>query len=80
MYYIMDFFFIFIKKVKKEMFKINNRTVQNKRTGEKFGPVKIIVLYLIRIVHSGNWAKKNDRICAIIRYRRVRIIGKILRV
>lgn len=62
------------------MLKINNRAVQNKRTGEKFGPVKIIVLYLIRIVQRGNWAKKNYRICTIIRYRRVRIIGKLLRV
>ena len=52
------FFFIFIKKVKKKMFRINNRTVQNKRTEEKFGPVKIIILYLIRIVQRGNWAKK----------------------
>ena len=51
------FFFTFIKKVGK-MFKINNRTVQDKCTGEKFGPEKITVQYLISIVHRGNLAEK----------------------
>ena len=36
---VMDFFPILLKKFGK-MFKINNRTVQNKRTGKKFGPEK----------------------------------------
>ena len=39
------------------MFNINNCTVQNKRTVKKFGPEKIIVQYLIRILQSGNLAK-----------------------
>ena len=54
----MDFFFTFIDKVKK-IFKINNRTEQNKRTGEKFGSEKIIVQYLIRIVQRRNLPEKK---------------------
>ena len=53
------------------MFKINNRSVQNKRTGKKFGPVKIIVLYLIRIMRRGNLPEKNNRVCTIIQHPRV---------
>ena len=46
----------FYWKSSQKMFKINNRKVQNKRTGEKFGSEKIIVRYLIRIVERGNLA------------------------
>ena len=55
------------------MFKIYNRTVQNKHTVEKFGPVKITVQHLTRIVQRGNLAKKNNRIYKIIRYREYKI-------
>ena len=55
---VMDFFPILLKKFGK-MFKINNRTVQNKRTGKKFGPEKIIVQYLIRIMRRGNLPEKK---------------------
>ena len=55
------------------MFKIYNRTMQNKHTVEKFGPVKITVQYLTRIVQRGNLAKKNNRIRTIIRYREYKI-------
>ena len=41
------------------MFKVNNRKGQNKRTVEKFDPEKIIVEYLIRIVHRRNLAEKK---------------------
>ena len=41
------------------MFRINNRKVQNKRTGEKFGSEKKIVQYLIRTVQRGNLAEKE---------------------
>ena len=54
----MDFFPILLKKFGK-MFKINNRTVQNKRTGKKFGPEKKIVQYLIRIMRRGNLPEKK---------------------
>ena len=37
------FFFHFHPRSSEKRFKINNRTVENKRTGEKFGPKKIIV-------------------------------------
>ena len=40
------------------MFKIYNRTVQNKLTGEKFGSEKIIAQYVIRIVQRGNLAEQ----------------------
>ena len=53
------------------MFRINNRKVQNKRTGEKFGSEKKIVQYLIRTVQRGNLAEKNNHTCTIIRYPRV---------
>ena len=53
------------------MFKINNRTVQNKRTGEKFGPDKIIAQYIIRIVQRVNIAEKSNRTCTIIQYPRI---------
>ena len=33
-----------------KMYEISNRTVQNKRTGEKFGPENIIAQYLTRIL------------------------------
>ena len=36
-------FFHFHPRSSEKRFKINNRTVENKRTGEKFGPKKIIV-------------------------------------
>ena len=36
------------------MSKINNHSVQNKRTGEKFAPEKLIVQCLIRIAQGGN--------------------------
>ena len=55
------------------MFKIYNRTVQNKHTVEKFGPVKITVQHLTRIVQRGNLAKKKNRIYTIIRYREYKI-------
>ena len=55
---VMDFFPILLKKFGK-MFKINNRTVQNKRTGKKFGPEKKIVQYLIRIMRRGNLPEKK---------------------
>ena len=48
---VMDFFPILLK--------INNRTVQNKRTGKKFGPEKKIVQYLIRIMRRGNLPEKK---------------------
>ena len=41
------------------MFKINNRKLQNKRTGEKIGPEKITVQYLIRILQMGNLLEKK---------------------
>ena len=51
------------------MFKINNRRVKNKLTVEKFGPEKIIVQYLIRIVHRGNLVgKKKKTQLAILHY------------
>ena len=53
------------------MFKINNHKLQNKRTGEKIGPEKITVQYLIRILQMGNLLEKNNRACAIIQYSRV---------
>ena len=55
---VMDFFPILLKKFGK-MFKINNRSVQNKRTGKKFGPEKKIVQYLIRIMRRGNLPEKK---------------------
>ena len=55
---VMDFFPILLKKFGK-MFKINNRTVQNKRTGKKFGPEKKTVQYLIRIMRRGNLPEKK---------------------
>ena len=68
--YIMNFFHVYWKSSKK-MFKIYNRKVQNKRTGEKFGSEKIIAQYVIRIVQRGNLAEQNNRTCTIIRYPRV---------
>ena len=41
------------------MFKINNHKLQNKRTGEKIGPEKITVQYLIRILQMGNLLEKK---------------------
>ena len=56
------------------MFKINNRRVKNKLTVEKFGPEKIIVQYLIRIVHRGNLVgkkkKPNSPFCITLRMSR----------
>ena len=49
------------------MFKINNRTVQNKRTRREFSPEKIIAQYLIRIIQREIFAKKTSRTCTIIR-------------
>ena len=55
----MDFFFQFYWKISEKMFEINNRTVQNKRREEKFGPEQIIVQYLLRIVQRGNLAERK---------------------
>ena len=58
--HIMDIFFTFtVLKKFVEKFKINNRTVQNKHTVEKFGPEKIIAQYLIRIVKRENLDDKK---------------------
>ena len=65
------FFFHFYCKSSKKMFKISNCTVQNKCTGEKFGPENIIIQYLIRIIQRGNLAKNNNCTCTIIWYPRV---------
>ena len=54
------------------MSKINNHSVQNKRTGEKFAPEKSIGQCLIRIAQGGNLPGKNNRTCTIIQYPRVR--------
>ena len=64
-------FFLLELKISENMFKINNRTEQNKRTGEKFGQQKMIVQYLLKIVQRGNLAEKKNRTCTIIRYARV---------
>ena len=70
--HIMDIFFTFtVLKKFVEKFKINNRTVQNKHTVEKFRPEKIIAQYLIRIVKRENLDDKNYRTCPVIRYLRV---------
>ena len=51
--------------------------MQNKCTGEKFGPEKKIVQYLIRIVQRVNLPEKSNHTCMIIQYPRVntRVFG-----
>ena len=68
------FFFSFIEKVQKQCSKYC--TVQNKRTGEKLGPEKVIIQYLIRIVQrGGNLAEKN--ICVLLLGTKSSILRKV---
>ena len=57
------------------MFKINC-TVQNKRTGEKLGPEKVIIQYLIRIEQRGGgiWLKN---ICVLLLGTKSSILCKV---
>ena len=50
--------------------------MQNKRTGEKLGPEKVIIQYLIRIVQrGGNLAEKN--ICVLLLGTKSSILRKV---